>query len=103
MQLTMAREGLNDRPATDCFNAAEIELLYSIGPAQEGKTAKQKNPHAPSSLAWGSWIIARLGGWKGYASERKPGPLTMLHGLQAFANILTGWALARGLSDVCIR
>ena len=35
-------------------------------------------------------IVARLGGWKGCGNERKPGPITMLHGLQALANIRQG-------------
>ncbi|GAB3382241.1 hypothetical protein GCM10027514_22150 [Azotobacter armeniacus] len=71
-------------------------MLQDIGPRQEGRTTRQKNPHPPGSLAWASWIIARLGGWKGYASERKPGPVILFHGLQTFANIHRGWALARG-------
>src|SRR4051812_8249485 len=31
------------------------------------------NPHPTDSLAWAAWIIARLGGWNGYASSRPPG------------------------------
>lgn len=105
MQLTMARDGTAPRPATDTFDANEVNVLQHVQPTLEGKTAKQKNPHPPNSLAWAAWIIARLGGWKGYASERKPGPITMLQGLQAFASILQGWSLARGsvTKDVCIR
>ena len=95
MQLTLARQGKSQRPATDCFAAHEHALLGQVGQSLEGKTLKQKNPHAPCSLAWAAWIVARLGGWKGYASERPPGPITMLHGLQALANIRRGWALAR--------
>lgn len=105
MQLTMARDGGTPRPATDAFDAEEIDVLQHLQPVLEGKTAKQKNPHPRLSLAWAAWIIARLGGWKGYASERKPGPITMLRGLQAFAAIQQGWLLARsvGEKDVCIR
>lgn len=113
MQLTLAREGKTLRPATDVFTAAEIEVLHHIQPTLEGKTEKQKNPHALDTLAWAAWMIARLGGWKGYASERKPGPITMLRGLQAFSSIHQGWDLAHGIStarestfhanDVCIR
>ncbi|MDO8439801.1 MAG: hypothetical protein Q7S97_01090 [Polaromonas sp.] len=54
----------------------------------------------PGSLGQASWIIARLGGWKGYACEAKPGPITMLRGLQRFEAICHGWKLAMG--DVCI-
>ncbi len=69
MQLTLAREGPSDRPATDVFPESEIEVLAHLQPTLEGKTEKQKNPHPLLSLAWAAWIIARLGGWKGYASE----------------------------------
>ncbi len=105
MQLTLAREGSFISPATEAFDADEIELLQQIQPTLEGKTEKQKNPHSLLSLAWAAWIIARLGGWKGYASERKPGPITMLRGLQAFGAIQQGWLLARSMAgeDVCIR
>lgn len=95
MQLTLAREGNSPRPASDTFSPTEIAMLHEVGPELEGKTAKQKNPHSPGSLAWGAWIIARLGGWKGYASERKPGPITMLNGQKAFGSICFGWRLAK--------
>ncbi len=36
------------------------------------------------NLKWGVWIIARLGGWKGYASEKRPGPQTIHRGLSEF-------------------
>ena len=72
--------------------ADEVEALRLQQPALERPTAKQKNPHATGSLTWASWIIARLGGWKGYASESPPGPITMRHGLtrlEAFCNAHT--------------
>ena len=81
MQLVRARDGTRPAPAAEVFSAAEIEALSLHRPSLEGKTAKQKNPHPAGSLAWASWIIARLGGWKGYASESPPGPITMRHGL----------------------
>lgn len=106
MQLTLTRDGVTIRPAADTFDADEIEVLQHVQPSLEGKTEKQKNPFPFLSLAWAAWIIARLGGWKGYASERKPGPITMLQGLQAFSAIRQGWILAHslvGTKDVCIR
>ena len=104
MQLTLAREGRSQRPASDCFDSQEQQLLEQIVPTLEGKTAKQKNPHAKASLAWAAWIVARLGGWKGYASERPPGPITMHNGLKALADIRRGWVMARGAGgDLCIR
>ena len=104
LQLTMARDGGNDRPYTDCFAEEEYPLLKQLCGRLEGKTEKQRNPHKPHTLAWCAWIIARLGGWKGYASERKPGPLTMLYGLQQWKTMKEGWLLAisiMGGRDVC--
>ncbi len=103
MQLTLAREGNSLRPLTDVFTPEEACLLHQLVPTLEGATLKQKNRHVIDSLAWAAWIIARLGGWKGYASERKPGPITMLNGLQDFANTYRGWRLAREFKDVCIQ
>jgi hypothetical protein len=37
-----------------------------------------------------SWIIARMGGWKGYQSTGKPGPITMKRGLDKF-NVSFGY------------
>lgn len=57
----------------------------------EGKTEKQKNPHPYKSLAWCSWLIARIGGWKGYRkSEGPPGPITLKDGLCRFKSMFEG-------------
>ena len=100
LQLTLARDGANAVQAGAVFEAQEAALLERILPSLEGKTQKQKNPHPPGSLAHAAWIVARLGGWMGYASEARPGPITMLRGLQRLEAMCCGWALARG--DVCI-
>jgi hypothetical protein len=85
MQLVQARgaagEGIS---AERVFDADEIQVLEAAVPKFEGRTEKQKNPHPHHSLAWAAWVIARLGGWKGYASERPPGPETFTRGLQRF-------------------
>jgi hypothetical protein len=93
MQLTLARDGNTQRPVSDVFSEPEIECMLHLQSRLEGKTEKQKNPHKQSSLAWASWTIARLGGWKGYASERKPGPITMSNGLKYFSRLFEGWQL----------
>jgi hypothetical protein len=100
LQLTQVRAGGHAAQATDVFDANEIKVLQQLRPTLEGKTEKQKNPHDPSSLAHAAWVVARLGGWKGYASEAKPGPITLLHGLQRLAAIGQGWRLAK--EDVCM-
>lgn len=100
LQLTLARDGTNDTPASNVFDAQEIKILQRILPTLEGKTQKQKNPHHSGTLAHAAWVVARLGGWKGYASEAKPGPITMCHGLQRLETICLGWHLFE--RDVCI-
>jgi hypothetical protein len=93
--LVQARDGTVPRPATDAFTADEIAALDALQPDLEGRTEKQRNPHPRHSLAWASWIIARLGGWKGYASKKPPGPITMHHGLQWFRSLYQGFQIAR--------
>ena len=100
MQLTLARDTDGPAQASDVFDPEEIEVMQRILPTLEGKTEKQKNPHRPGSLAQAAWVVARLGGWKGYASEAKPGPITMLRGLMRVEAICQGWKLAS--KDVCI-
>lgn len=99
LQLTIGRNGELRRPAKDAFEEDEIEFMEKLQPSLEGKTEKQKNPEPKGSLSWAAWIIARLGGWKGYASERPPGPITMITGQKEFASMFRGWRFYR---DVCI-
>ena len=79
----------------DVFDHNAIDVLKTIQPQVEGRTVQQKNPHSQGTLAWAAWLIARLGGWKGYASEAKPGPITMLRGQQRFSAMHEGWKLAK--------
>lgn len=93
MQLVQARDGQSEQDAEIAFTPAEIDTLQALAPTLEGKTALQKNPHLPKSLAWAAWIIAKLGGWDGYPKSSPPGPITFRHGLQYFQSIARGWAL----------
>lgn len=99
MQLTLAREG-KDQSITVMFNASESKALKEILKTVEGKTEKQKNPYPIHKLSWAAWIIARLGGWKGYQSESPPGPITMRNGLDHFKKIYEGILIAQKI--VCI-
>ncbi len=93
--LVESRDGKNNRMASDLFDKNELTLLFLICRKLEGKTKKQQNLHTPNSMTWASWIIARLGGWNGYASESPPGPIMMLRGLQKFELQYEGWLLAQ--------
>lgn len=93
IQLVQARNGSEQFPAEVAFSDEEIDALVAINAELQGKTALQKNPHRPKTLPWAAWIIARLGGWSGYASHRPPGPITIHNGLNDFQKILLGWRL----------
>lgn len=93
MQLVLGRDGSAQRPASDLIAPALLPVASALQARLEGKTAKQKNPHAVASLAWLAWIVARLGGWNGYPSERPPGPITMGRGWAKFEAIAYGWVL----------
>ena len=92
-QLSQARNNENVLSAKIIFSARQIVLLKSLVMKFEGNTEKQKNHYQEGSLAWASWVIARMGGWKGYDSESKPGNKTMRIGLTSFDNIFFGWNL----------
>ena len=95
LQLVNARDGQTQQLASDAFDVDELAVLGQLQDKFQGKSPKQKNPHPINSMAWASWTIARLGGWTGYPSEAKPGPITMLHGLQRFDGMVQGWKLAK--------
>ncbi len=98
LQLVQARDAKSREPAEIAFDQHKIVVLNALNARIEGKTALQKNPNPPYSLAWAAWIIARLGGWDGYPSSKRPGPITLRHGLEYFHAIANGWALR----DVCM-
>jgi len=93
IQLVDARDG-SSRPASDVATDAQIVAAAAVAPTLEGKTVRQRNPHIAGSLAWMSWIVARLGGWNCY--YKPPGPKTMRDGWQRFAAIAEGFTLAHG-------
>jgi hypothetical protein len=93
--LVESRNGTSNQKGLVIFSDVEISVLSLIVEKLKGKTDLKKNPHDKGDLAWASWIIARLGGWKGYRSESPPGPVTMLNGVQRFEMQLEGWKLCQ--------
>ena len=92
LQMVEGRETPNIS-ASLAFSDMQLQCLSDIEPTLQGNTVKQKNPHPRQSLSWATWIIARLGGWSGYRSQRPPGMPTIVHGLQRFEAIFLGWIL----------
>jgi hypothetical protein len=96
MRLLLAQRGEKDQPIDHVFSKHEQQCLHELGPTLEGRTQKQKNPNLKGTLGWAAWIIARLGGWKGYRSQGRAGPITYYDGLKRFELTFEGWCLANG-------
>ena len=93
-RLLLAERGVSSGHIGDVFDTAEQACLAALNVQVEGTTAKQRNPHGATTLAWAAWVIARLGGWKGYASQHRAGPATYHRGLRRFHDLNAGWHLA---------
>ena len=66
------RDGAARGPIEDAIDKDEQEALEAVSASLEGKTTRQKNPHAKGSLAFAAWVFARLGGWTGYYGSPVP-------------------------------
>ena len=101
MQMTAARDGGPEgralRPLTDAFDPEDRPLLEAASLDLEGRTERQKNPHPRGSLAFATWVCARLGGWTGYYG--KPGPIVILRGWTEFQSLKHGAHLARKIES----
>ena len=95
LQMVEGRDN-TDIPASVVFSDLQQHCLIAIAPSLQGRTQKQQNPYPPASLPWATWIIARLGGWSAYRSQRPPGMPTLVHGLRRFEAIFLGWKTALG-------
>ena len=94
IQLVQARGGHETLPANIAFSQDEIEVIEALNKSLQGKTDLQKNPHSTKTLAWAAWVIAKLGGWSGYASHKPPGPITFHNGLAHFQTLAAHWLTA---------
>lgn len=95
MQMLVAYGSSEEHDAKLSFTEDEIICLTKACKREEGKTKKLKNKHKQGTLKWATWIIARLGGWSGYESQRPPGPITLKNGLDKFNYMYEGWMLAK--------
>ena len=76
------------QPIEEVFNTEEIEALQKLDKKLQGKTPKLRNNNNPQTTRWAAWIIARLGGWKGYDSQGPPGVIVLKRGLERLEFII---------------
>jgi Transposase DDE domain len=79
----------------ELFTENEIECLKALNIKFSGNTEKLKNPYPDTALSWAFWVVARLGGWKGYNSQRPPGVIILYKGIKKLELILIGYDLQR--------
>lgn len=94
LQLLEGRDN-SELPASITLTDEQQQCLTQLAPSLQGRTQKQQNPYPPTSLAWATWLMARLGGWSGYRSQCPPGISTLSHGLRRFEALFLGWKLAQ--------
>jgi len=96
IQMRLAYSDENEgQPIEEVYNKEEINCLRLLNKKLQGKTIKQRNSYNPKKTKWATWILARLGGWKGYTSQGPPGIITLKRGLERFTLILEGMLLAK--------
>jgi Transposase DDE domain len=92
LQIVYARTDEVSQPITEVFDEEEIAIMKKVNAKMEGKTEVQKNPFDETKTSWAYWVLGRLGGWKGYASQNPAGPTTIMRGLMKFHE--TVWTLS---------
>lgn len=85
LQLVYARDRQDSQPIEEVFTEQEQKVLVQLNRKFQGTTHAQQNPYPIDQTSWATWVIARLGGWKGYLSQKPPGPTTLVKGLERFA------------------
>lgn len=80
LQLNVANKSEVPIPVSFLLDSQQREILKILAHPYEGKTPKSSNPYPEDDMRWATWIIARMGGWKGYRSQRPPGPITFARG-----------------------
>ncbi|WP_083631473.1 IS4 family transposase [Labilibacter marinus] len=94
MTLKIAYDKNHVVKANILFSPSELDFIQILNQTMEGDTQKQKNPFNIGSIAYCSWVFARLSGWSGYASQPRPGYISLKRGLDIFRIKYEGYSLA---------
>ena len=83
------------QPIEEVFDQEQIQVLKKLEKKLNGKTIKLRNNFDSKTTKWATWIIARLGGWKGYESQGPPGVIVLKRGLERLGYIIEGIRLEK--------
>lgn len=97
LQLLIARDSDLSQGVESTFSGEEVAVLQALSPTLEGRTETLKNPHPVWDLKFALWVIARLGGWSGYAKQTRPGAITLHRGLLKFNQLVEGFRIAQSI------
>ena len=70
-------------------------MLHKLNKKLQGKTQKLQNNNDSKRTRLATWIIARLGVWKGYDSQGPPGVIVLKRGLERLEFIIEGIRLEK--------
>lgn len=83
------------QPIEEVFTEEEINILELMNKKLQGKTYKLQNHNNPKRTKWATWVIGRIGGWKGYDSQGPPGVIILKKGLDRLSYIIEGTKLIK--------
>lgn len=83
------------QPIEEVFDEEQVAALHKLNKKLQGNTHKLRNNNNPLTTKWATWIIARLGGWKGYDSQGPPGVIVLKSGLERLGFIIEGIRLEK--------
>ena len=67
-----ARNGDGSIDVKEDFEEEDVRCLKLLNKVYQGAIKKSKNPHPEHSIGQPGRIMEKIGGWKKYASQRKP-------------------------------
>lgn len=85
------------QPIEDVFDIEQIEILGLMNIKLQGKSVKLQNHHNPKRTKWATWVVGRIGGWKGYDSQGPPGVVALKRGLDRLSYIIEGTKLIKDM------
>lgn len=83
------------QPIEEVFDIEHIEILELMNIKLQGKSLKLQNHHNPKYTKWATWVVGRIGGWKGYDSQGPPGVIALKKGLDRLSYIIEGTKLIK--------
>jgi len=95
MQLHLAHSKEIEEDIGIGFDKEEQGFLQVLNTKLEGNTEKRQNPYKQEELRWATWVIARLGSWSGYKTQRPPGVITLQKGIVKFYQMFEGWTFSQ--------